>query len=269
MTCKEAYKFYFGKLIDEKIIDEKEGERIIQKIQNLNEIELYLKINRHINDYIASQQLNNIYMKNKIKAVNKYYFNFINIPQEKFIENLNSPDNNIGLSKETCINGIKLLNQSLDYSYISNGICNALIFLDEKYNINNKYKNYNFNPWKGDLIYSKEFKNKREKSISDIASVLDYKGEISDDESSLLICDTKVFDQENIYQNELFKIKLLEVFTKKKLDNNNSIKIDYNYASKTNLSLGNKTQDDNINNSYNNTENIILNNQNILDKKKI
>ena len=74
MTCKEAYKFYFGKLIDEKIIDEKEGERIIQKIQNLNEIELYLKINRHINDYIASQQLNNIYMKNKIKAVNKYYF---------------------------------------------------------------------------------------------------------------------------------------------------------------------------------------------------
>ena len=263
LTCKEAYKLYFQKLIDDRIIDKREGERILEKIKKLNEIELYLKMKRHINDYTASQQLNNLYMKNKIKAINSYFFDFINIPQEKFIENFNTPENNImGASEDVYLDGIKLLNQSLDYSYISNGICNALIFLDEKYNINNKYKNYNFNPWKGDLIYSKEFRNKRENSISNIISVLDFRGEISDDENSLLICDKKAFDSEKqMKENEEFTKTFLEEFNKTKMNNslnNNSIKKNDN-ESQTNLNLNNITQSDNfVNSSYNNTENNIL-----------
>ena len=258
LTCKDGYKLYFHKLIDENIIDKQEGERIIQKINKLNEIELYLKMRRHINDYIASQQLNNLYTKNKVKAINNYFFDSMNLTQEKFIEYLLSHEKNfVKDSEEAYLNSVKLLNESLEYSYISNGICNALIFLDEKYNINNKYKNYNFNPWKGDLIYSKEFKNKKEKSISDILSVLNFKGEISDDENSFLIYDKKLlFNYEN---NMKEGQEFLENINKENAFKNNSIKKKIDDDSQKNLYLNNVNKNENfINSSYNNTENNIL-----------
>ena len=43
------------------------------------------------------------------------------------------------------------------------GISNALIFLDEKRNIINNLDFYNYNPWKADWIYTKNYKNERKK----------------------------------------------------------------------------------------------------------
>ena len=66
------------------------------------------------------------------------------------------------------------------------GISNALIFLDERKSVVNNLDNYNFNPWKADWIYSKAYKEERKNLIHKIRENMDYKGEVSDDEDSII-----------------------------------------------------------------------------------
>lgn len=66
------------------------------------------------------------------------------------------------------------------------GISNALIFLDEKRNIINNLDFYNYNPWKVDWLYSRRYKKERSQMIDKIRKKLDYKGEVSDDEDSII-----------------------------------------------------------------------------------
>ena len=66
------------------------------------------------------------------------------------------------------------------------GISNALIFLDEKRNIINNLDFYNYNPWKADWIYTKAYQKERRDTINLIREDMDYKGEVSDDEDSII-----------------------------------------------------------------------------------
>jgi hypothetical protein len=96
---------------------------------------------------------------------------------------------------------IKNMKENLfSFSYTNIGICNALIFLGEKNNINDEYENYNFNPWKAEWIYTPEYKKKRKQMIHNIRSSMDYRGEISDDEDSII-----KYDDKRDYINERIK----------------------------------------------------------------
>ena len=50
----------------------------------------------------------------------------------------------------------------------------------------NNLDNYNYNPWKADWIFTKEYKMKRSDMIKEIRKEMDYKGEVSDDEDSII-----------------------------------------------------------------------------------
>ena len=73
-TRKEAYIRYFTRLVNRNIIDRNEGQRIIDKLKDTNEMAAYIKTKRHLDYYCASQQLNNLYMKNKNDLKLKYLF---------------------------------------------------------------------------------------------------------------------------------------------------------------------------------------------------
>ena len=45
---------------------------------------------------------------------------------------------------------------------------------------------YNFNPWKADWIYSKNYKKEKNQLIDKIKHEMDYKGEVSDDEDIII-----------------------------------------------------------------------------------
>ena len=49
----------------------------------------------------------------------------------------------------------------LAFSTTNTGICNALIFLGEKNNINDEFDNYHFNPWKAEWLFTPKYKEKR------------------------------------------------------------------------------------------------------------
>ena len=190
-TRKEAYTKYFRKLIKRKIIDKNEGQRIIDKLQKKNEMAAYIKTKKHIDNYCASQQLNNIYMNNKNEQKIKYLF-----PEKKeesdgfaFLRNLikSGPIKTDELEEKKRNNSIMEMKDKLYFfSTTTNGICNALIFLDERKIVFNNLDYYNFNPWKADWIYSKAYKNKRKDLIHTIREKMDYKGEVSDDEDSII-----------------------------------------------------------------------------------
>jgi hypothetical protein len=96
---------------------------------------------------------------------------------------------------------IKNMKENLfSFSYTNIGICNALIFLGEKNNINDEYENYNFNPWKAEWIYTPEYKKRRKQMIHNIRSSMDFRGEISDDEDSII-----KYDDKRDYINERIK----------------------------------------------------------------
>ena len=96
------------------------------------------------------------------------------------------------------------------FSTTNTGICNALIFLEEKHNINDEYDTYNFNPWKAEWIYTPQYKKKRKEMIHTIRSSMDYRGEISDDEDSIV-----KFDDKKDYVNERIK-QLNDAYLKKR-----------------------------------------------------
>lgn len=190
-TRKEAYTKYFKKLIKNEIVDQKEGQRIIDNLQKMNEMAAYIKTKKHIDNYCASQQLNNIYMKNKNEQKIKYLFG----EQKKeesglsFIKNLLLTESTQSEKKENQKNYnsiIRMKDLLYFFSTTTTGISNALIFLDERKNVINNLDYYNFNPWKADWIYSKEYKKKRKELIHNIRHHMDYKGEVSDDEDSII-----------------------------------------------------------------------------------
>jgi len=206
-TRKEAYTKYFQKLIDDKIIDPIEGKKIILDVKNTNEITSYLKTIRHIDYYCASQDLNNLYMKNKNEKKIQYMFGESTEDKAGFslvgLKNLIMKSSELNEEKMTSkdIDAIRNMREVLDnFSTTNTGICNALIFLDEKSNINDEFENYNFNPWKAEWIYTPEYKRQRKKMIHQIRSSMDYRGEISDDEDSII-----KYDDKRDYINERIK----------------------------------------------------------------
>ena len=191
-TRKEAYKNYFTKLINENIINKHQGLKIISNIENKNEMAEFIKTKRHLDYYCASQQLNNLYMKNKNSKKKKYMFG----DEESYKDN-----NSLTLSrlrKSKLANSFfKEKNKNYDairqmkdifYSFYTTntGISNALIFLDKKRNIINNLDFYNYNPWKADWIFTRKYKKERSDMIQLIREEMDYKGEVSDDEDSII-----------------------------------------------------------------------------------
>jgi hypothetical protein len=136
--------------------------------------------------------LNNIYTKNKNLKIIKYIFG------DEQSENGNK---SLTLSRLKSIiltssykteancdyNSIRQMKDLL-YSFYTTtaGISNALIFLDEKRSIINNLDFYNYNPWKADWIYTKAYKKERSDMIHKIRKEMDYKGEVSDDEDSII-----------------------------------------------------------------------------------
>ena len=188
-TRKEAYTKYFRKLIKKNIVDKNEAERIIEDLQNTNEMAAYIKTKRHIDNYCASQQLNNLYMNNKNAPKIRYMFG--DEKKEDSILGLNFLKNLLRNSEKSeeqmDYNAIKHMKDLLySFSTTTTGISNALIFLDERRNVINNLDYYNYNPWKADWIYSKEYKKERKELIHQIREAMDYKGEVSDDEDSII-----------------------------------------------------------------------------------
>ena len=190
-TRKNAYINYFRRLIKEKIVDETEGNRIINNLENTNEIAGYIKTKRHIDYYCASQQLNNLYMKNKNISKIKYLFGEED-KKEKSGLTLSTIKNfilteSVKEDKNVDYNKIRRMKDILySFTTTNTGISNALIFLDERRNVINNLDYYNFNPWKADWIFTKEYKNERKNMIHKIRNAMDYKGEVSDDEDSII-----------------------------------------------------------------------------------
>ena len=213
-TRKDAYIKYFKRLINKDIINRTEGERIIENLQNTNEMAAYIKTKRHLDNYCASQQLNNLYMKNKNDPKLRYLFG----EQEKeesgidfnFIKNLIS--DSIKENENKDYDSIKHMKDLLySFSTTTTGISNALIFLDERKNVINNLDYYNFNPWKADWIYSKGYKQERKNLIHKIRHEMDYKGEVSDDEDSIIKYDETQDDlSETIIKYNRNSIKLEE-----------------------------------------------------------
>lgn len=97
------------------------------------------------------------------------------------------------------------------FTTTNTGICNALIFLDERRNVLNNLDNYHFNPWKADWIFTKEYKKERKDMIHQIRKAMDYKGEVSDDEDSIIKYDETQDDlSETIIKYNRNSIKLEE-----------------------------------------------------------
>ena len=216
-TRKEGFLRYFKILLDEGIIKQDKCNRIINNIMELNIMDSYLKTSRHIDNFCATQQLNNLYIRNKniekeediIKkelGIEKKYLNDINI-KDDFLEKI-----------------IKLKDYLYQFSTISAGISNALIFLDEK-NDDEILIRKNYNPWKADWILSDNFLKKRKKIINEIRDYLDYRGEISDDEDTIIDYDDesqievkedlKSININNEDEKEKEDIKPVNIFNKK------------------------------------------------------
>ena len=186
----------------------------------------------HADNHAASQEMNNIYMKNKNDPKIHYIFDESEENKAGFslggLKNLimDSPDLKEDEMNNTQFEQIKKMKENLDaFSLTNTGICNALIFLDEKNNINDEYENYNFNPWKAEWIYTPEYKKKRKEMIHEIRSSMDYRGEISDEEDSGIKFEDKreVINQKIKQMNEqvLGKRSLSE----NKLNDDHGIKI--------------------------------------------
>jgi hypothetical protein len=152
----------------------------------------FIKTKRHLDYYVASQQLNNIYTKNKNLKIIKYIFGdeqSENGNKSLTLSHLKSIILTSSYKTEpNCdYNSIRQMKDLL-YSFYTTtaGISNALIFLDEKRSIINNLDFYNYNPWKADWIYTKTYKKERSDMIHKIRKEMDYKGEVSDDEDSII-----------------------------------------------------------------------------------
>ena len=146
-------------------------------------------------------------MKNKNETKIQYMFGESTEEKAGFslvgLKNLimNSSEFNEEKMTSKDLDAIRNMKEILDnFSTTNTGICNALIFLDEKNNINDEFENYNFNPWKAEWIYTPEYKRQRKQMIHQIRASMDYRGEISDDEDSII-----KYDDKRDYINERIK----------------------------------------------------------------
>jgi len=284
-TRKDGYTKYFKKIINDEIIEPSEGERIIFNLQNKNEINSYLRTKRHLEYYIASQELNNLYMKNKNDAKIQYMFGSSGENKENLviggIKNLFMESSELNEEEITSkkLDEIKNMKDTLlSFSTTNTGICNALIFLGEKNNINDEFDNYHFNPWKAEWIYTQKYKKKRKEMIHKIRTSMDYRGEISDDEDSIVKFDDKRdFINEKIKQMNDLYLKRRESVRHKTEEKDetdkpmiNNTELTTGEVSNSNLRLSTNTQ--NTNNSP--QQNIIsesnqrLSIKDIFEKKK-
>ena len=204
-TRKDAYTRYFKKLVDEQIINRFYGAKIVRNIQNKNEMAEFIKTKKHLDNYRASQELNNIYLRDKKHTKLRFIFgdeNEVNkLKSLTFsrIRNFILPSSKI----EEYIDYESILKMSSKLSSFYDttaAITNALIFLDERRSVINNLDNYNYNPWKADWIFSKEYKNKRKNMIKEIRKDLDYRGEVSDDEDSII-----KYDESQDQLNEMIR----------------------------------------------------------------
>ena len=191
-TRKDAYTKYFKVLMKKDLVDKIIAERIIENLQNTNEMAAYIKTKRHLEDYCASQQLNNLYMNNKNAATIKYLFPEEKKEKEDKLIDLSAIKNlilteSVKTNEHKDYDSIKRMKDLLySFSTTTTGISNALIFLGERKDVINNLDFYNFNPWKANWIYSKNYKNERKNLIHKIRHSMDYKGEVSDDEDSII-----------------------------------------------------------------------------------
>ena len=187
----------------------------------LDIMDSYLKTSRHIDNFCATQQLNNLYIRNKnIEKEEDIIKKELGI-EKKYLNNINNKDD--FLEKI-----IKLKDYLYQFSTISAGLSNVLIFLDEKNDDENIIRK-NYNPWKADWILSDNFLKKRKKIINEIRDYLDYRGEISDDEDTIIDYDDesqiKIKEEEDLksinINNEDYKekekegIKPVNIFNKR------------------------------------------------------
>ena len=271
-TRKQAYTKYFNRLITDKIIDPREGRRIINRIQKTNDISGYLQMRRHADNHSASQEMNNIYMKNKNDPKIRYMFGENAENKEGFslggLKNLIMESSDLKEDKMTAedFERISKMKETLDqFSLTNTGICNALIFLDEKSNINDEYDNYNFNPWKAEWIFTPEYKQKRKDMIHQIRSSMDFRGEISDEEDSII-----KYEENKDEINEKIK-KMNEEYIKKRssydvpINNDNTENIIQNKE----LSLEESKLRTSIKNTTNNESNEKLEVKNIINTNNI
>ena len=172
---KEGFLKYFQKLLDEDIIDKEKSKKIIENIQNSNNIESYIKALRHMDNFCASMHLNNLYMKNKNLQKEQ---DIIKAEYEKDYNDLYSSKDDTNFLEKV----IRIKDYLYSFSTTTAGISNALIFLGE----NDLYEQKNYNPWKVDWILSENYLQKRKKLINEILENIDYKGEISDDEDTII-----------------------------------------------------------------------------------
>jgi len=221
LTRKEGFLRYFKILLDEDIIKKDKCNRIINNIMELDIMDSYLKTSRHIDNFCATQQLNNLYIRNKnIEKEEDIIKKELGI-EKKYLNNINNKDD--FLEKI-----IKLKDYLYQFSTISAGLSNVLIFLDEKNDDENIIRK-NYNPWKADWILSDNFLKKRKKIINEIRDYLDYRGEISDDEDTIIDYDDesqiKIKEEEDLksinINNEDYKekekegIKPVNIFNKR------------------------------------------------------
>ena len=234
MTKKKGYTNYFNKLMTDKIVDPREGNRIINKIQNTNEMTGYVLTSKHADTHSASQEMNNLYMKNKNDSKIRYMFGENAENKEGFsfggLKNMIMESSELKEDKMTPekLEEIREMKKTLDkFSLVNTGICNALIFLDEKNNINDEYDNYNFNPWKAEWIYTPEYKVERKNMIHKIRSSMDYRGEISDEEDSIIKFDDKrdAINEKIKQMNDRLLPKQSSYEFENKNDNNKNINI--------------------------------------------
>jgi hypothetical protein len=197
-TRIKGFTKYLNKIIGDGIIDPVEGKRLLYNLHNTNEMNSYLRVKRHLEYYIASQELNNLYMQNKNDSKIQYIFGKKKENEEGFslggIKNLLMESSELKEERMTSkdLDAIRHMKDCLySFSTTNTGICNALIFLGEKNNINDEFENYHFNPWKAEWIYTPEYKRKRKNMIRQIRASMDYRGEISDDEDSIVKFDDK------------------------------------------------------------------------------
>ena len=213
---KEGFLRYFKKLLEEDIIDVGKSKKIIEKLNNFDEVESYIKTLRHMENFCASMQLNHLYMKNK------------NLQKEKDIIKIEYSNKDDLYTSEDDPNFLKKVIRIRDYLYsfstTTAGLSNALIFLGER----DLYTQDNYNPWKVDWILSKNFLQKRKNLINEILENIDYKGEISDDEDTIVnFCenDIKLHEEIQISNSEE---KIENTITNENGKNKNEIMVNEN-----------------------------------------
>ena len=199
LTKKFSYIKYFSQLIQNKIIEQEVGNKIIDIIKNENEMDVYVKIYRNLHNCIASIESHKLLIKNKIdkkiKSILKYEKKTGDIIED-------NKSNKKVLSSEELL---KMKEYIINYAKICSGLTNAFLFLGIKIeNIKDELTHHhkNYNPWDYDPLFTSNFIEKRKFWIEEVHNSLDYIEEISDEEDILV----SIKERGNQKTKELIKV---------------------------------------------------------------